>query len=201
MIASQIQIFSRQMAEFYKKKDLLDLGFKIVGEGVKVSKLCKIYDVNGSIGDFTRIDDFTILKGNLDIGNKVHICSHSSLSGVGGKISIGDLCGIGVNNIFYTASDDMLNSALCGPLVSKKNTSLKTGNIILGKGVALGGRNTIMPGTEVGNFSAFGVSSLLSGKYDKYSVFMTINGKLKKIAKRKKSEIDKMAAYELRGYE
>ena len=58
-----------------------------------------------------------------------------------------------------------------------------------------------MPGTEVGNFSAFGVSSLLSGKYDEYSVFMTINGKLKKIAKRKKSEIDKMAAYELRGYE
>ena len=145
------------MTNYYSKEELLDLGFSIIGEGVKISKLCKMYSISGSIGDGTRIDDFTILKGHFEIGKKVHICSHCSLSAVGGKIIIGDLCGIGVNNIFYTASDDMLQSALCGPLVDQKALAQKRGDIKLEIGVALGGRVTVMPNTQIGKFSAFGI--------------------------------------------
>tara|TARA_B100000902_G_C27320655_1_gene924182 strand:+ start:1809 stop:2369 length:561 start_codon:yes stop_codon:yes gene_type:complete len=185
------------VGDFYTIEELLDIGFEKIGNNVNISKHCRFYSVSGTIGDGTRIDDFSILKGNFEIGRKVHICSHSSLSAVGGTIKIGDLCGIGVNNIFYTASDDMLKSALCGPLVDPDHLAHKKGDIIIGKGVALGGRNTIFPGTRIGDFSAFGISAVLSGNYDEYSLYMNINGILKKISTRDRRIILDMAEKEL----
>jgi acetyltransferase-like isoleucine patch superfamily enzyme len=185
------------MSNYYSISELKNFGFSYVGENVRVSRFCNLYDVSGSIGDGTRIDDYTLLKGELIIGKKVHICSHSSLSAAGAKITIGDLSGIGVNNIFYTASDDMLVPALCGPLVNKKNLAQKVGEINIGNGVALGGRNTVMPSTNVGEYSAFGLAAILSGNYESFAVYMNINGKLKKIAKRDKEIILNMANLEL----
>lgn len=185
------------MSDYYSTQELLDFGFESVGKDVRISRLCKIYSIKGFVGDGTRIDDYTMLKGHIEIGRKVHICSHCSLSGVGGKITIGDLCGIGVNNIFYTASDDLLQSALCGPLVDDSTLAQKLGPIELNTGVALGGRVTIMPNTKVGEFSAFGISAILSGQYDKNSVYMVIKGSLKKIASRDGEKLLRMAKREL----
>lgn len=185
------------MSNYFSRDELIDVGFSEVGEDVKVSKLCSLYAISGSIGSGTRIDDFTILKGSFKIGRKVHICSHCSLSAVGGVIDIGDLSGIGVNNIFYTTSDDMLQTALCGPLVNQSNVKHKSGSIKVGQGSALGGRVTIMPGTDIGDFSAFGVSSVLTGTYKEASVYMTINGILKRIGSRNLSELKDFAASEL----
>lgn len=172
------------MSEHFSLEELKSLGFSEVGEGVKVSRLCTMYSISGSIGAGTRIDDFTILKGAFKIGRKVHICSHCSLSAVGGVIEIGDLAGIGVSNIFYTTSDDMLKTALCGPLVDQKSVKHKAGAIRIGQGVALGGRVTVMPGVIAGDFSAFGISAVLTGEYRPASVYMTVKGKLKRIGAR-----------------
>ena len=76
-------------------------------------------------------------KRNISIGNKVHICSHTSLVVLVGKYQL-MICAIGVNSIFYTASDDILASSLCGPIVNKESTSIKSGNIILDKRVNSG---------------------------------------------------------------
>ena len=184
------------MTEHYSVDELKASGFTDVGDGVKFSRLCSLYNTSGSIGSGTRIDDFTILKGDFRIGKKVHICSHCSLSAVGGVIEIGDLAGIGVNNIFYTVSDDMLQSALCGPLVDPKSVKHKAGAIKISRGVALGGRVTVMPGTVVGEFSAFGVSAVLSGVYDSSSIYMNFKGKLKKIGSRDLSKMQALFAAE-----
>tara|TARA_B110000902_G_scaffold266810_1_gene356265 strand:+ start:3511 stop:4080 length:570 start_codon:yes stop_codon:yes gene_type:complete len=185
------------MSSFYSVKELKEIGFTNLGSNLKISKLCRFYNITGSIGNGTRIDDFTILKGHFEIGEKVHICSHCSLSAVGGKITISSLSGIGVNNIFYTASDDMFKNGLCGPLVTKSSSKLKTGNIFIGQGAALGGRVTVMPGVYVGEYSAFGISTVLTEKYDSFSIFMNVKGKLKKIAKRDKIKLSKLGQIEL----
>jgi len=184
------------MTEHYSVDELKALGFSDVGENVKVSRLCSLYNISGSIGSGTRIDDFTILKGKFKIGRKVHICSHCSLSAVGGIIEIGDLSGIGVNNIFYTVSDDMLQSGLCGPLVDQKSVKHKVGAIRISQGVALGARVTVMPGTAIGEFSAFGVSTVLSGEYPPSSVYMNFKGKLTKIGSRNHLKLKTLFAAE-----
>lgn len=184
------------MSEHFSIDELKALGFSEVGEGVRVSRLSTMYNISGSIGSGTRIDDFTILKGDFKIGRKVHICSHCSLSAVGGVIEINDLAGIGVNNIFYTTSDDMLQTALCGPLVDQKSVKHKSGPIRIGRGAALGGRVTVMPGVRVGDFGAFGVSSVLAGQYKEASVYMPIKGKLKRIGSRNIAELEVLSAAE-----
>ena len=185
------------MSEHFSVDELKSLGFSQIGDGVKVSRLCSMYDVSGSIGAGSRVDDFTILKGAFKIGRKVHICSHCSLSAVGGLIEIGDLAGIGVNNIFYTSSDDMLKTALCGPLVDPKSVKCKTGEIRIGQGVALGSRVTVMPGVVAGDFSAFGISSVLTGEYRPASVYMNVNGKMKRIGARNHPSLLLLANKEL----
>ncbi len=172
------------MSNYYTKSELINFGFSNIGSDVKVSRNSSLYSVSGSIGSGTRIDDFVILKGEFVIGRKVHICSHSSLSAVAGRITIGDLTGVGVSNIFYTGSDDMLQSGLCGPLVDKKYTRVKTGDIFIDKAVALGGRVTVMPDSSVGCFTAVGIGALVTGKLESFSVYATIAGRLKKVGKR-----------------
>lgn len=184
------------MSEHFSIDELKAIGFSEVGEDVRVSRLCTMYSISGSIGAGTRIDDFTILKGNFKIGRKVHICSHCSLSAVGGEIEINDLAGIGVNNIFFTTSDDMLQTALCGPLVDQKSVKHKSGPIKIGRGAALGARVTVMPGVHVGEFAAFGVSSVLAGHYKEASVYMTIKGRLKRIGSRNIAELEVLSAAE-----
>lgn len=185
------------MSDFYTKNELLNFGFKRVGKNVRISNKSSLYSISGSIDDDTRVDDFVILKGDFKIGKKVHICSHSSLSAVGGTIEIEDLCGIGVSNIFYTCSDDMLQSALCGPLVEKKFTKTKNGGIQIQKGAALGGRVTVMPNSMIGKFTAIGIGGLVTGTLDNFSIYMPINNRLKKIAKRNIDLLEKYAQLSL----
>ena len=44
--------------------------------------------------------------------------------------------------------------SLCGPLVNENNASRKSGDIVIGKGAAIGGRVTIMPNVFVGDYTA-----------------------------------------------
>lgn len=185
---------------YYTRQELIDFGFDVVGERVKVSSKVSLYDVRGSIGHDTRIDDYTILKGNFDIGNKVHICSHSSLSAVGGTIRIGALSGIGVNSIFYTVSDDMLKSALCGPLVEQKHAATKAGSINIGQGVALGGRTTVFPSVTIGDFAAVGVGSIITNDLDPACLYVTVKGRLRRVSRRDYNTLKDLADKELGQY-
>ena len=125
------------MSEYYTIEELLKIGFKNFLDKNFVSKKTSFYSISGNMGSNNRIDDFCVIKGKITIGSKVHICSHTSLSGVGGKIEIKDLAGVGVNNIYYTSSDNMLFSAY-GPLVNENNASRKSGDIVIGKGAHWG---------------------------------------------------------------
>ena len=185
---------------YYTKKQLLNFGFDKVGEGVKISSKVSLYDVRGSIGHDTRIDDYTILKGSFDIGNKVHICSHSSLSAVGGTIRIGALSGIGVNSIFYTVSDDLLKSALCGPLVDQRHAATKAGSINIGQGVALGGRATVFPGVTIGDFAAVGVGSIITNDLESAYLYTTAKGRVRRVSRRDYSALKRLADVELGQY-
>ena len=182
---------------YYSQGELYDAGFSHVGERVRISKKCSLYSVSGAIGDDTRIDDFCILKGAFEIGSKVHICSHSSLSAVGGVITIEALAGIGVNNIFYTTSDDLLVSALCGPLVARENTATKSGDIFIGRGAALGGRVTVFPSVQIGEFTAVGVGGVVTANLSPSSLYATINGRLRRVAARNHEQLARLAELEL----
>lgn len=59
---------------YYSEQELKMLGFKMIGENVKISSKASIYDAGQiEIGDNSRIDDFCVISGKLKIGCYVHI--------------------------------------------------------------------------------------------------------------------------------
>ena len=59
---------------YYSEEENKLLGFKSIGQNVKISKLAAIYDHSKiEIGDNSRIDDFCVISGHLKIGHNVHI--------------------------------------------------------------------------------------------------------------------------------
>ena len=59
---------------YLSEEELSCLGFKELGEHVKISSKASIHDASSiSIGNFSRVDDFCILSGNIEIGKYCHI--------------------------------------------------------------------------------------------------------------------------------
>lgn len=49
---------------FLSRQDLLVMGFRFVGENVRISNKASIYDAASiAIGDHSRIDDFCVISG------------------------------------------------------------------------------------------------------------------------------------------
>ena len=70
------------MNNFFNEEELNKMGFKSIGKNVLISKKASIYSPEKiKIGDHVRIDDFTILSGNITIGNYVHISAYVALYG------------------------------------------------------------------------------------------------------------------------
>ena len=64
------------MDSFYNNTDIPGLGFRKVGEHIKISKMTSLYGTEKiSIGNNVRIDDFCLLSGKVTIGNNVHIAA------------------------------------------------------------------------------------------------------------------------------
>lgn len=59
---------------YLTRTELENLGFKHLGQNVKISDRAAIYNPESiSIGDNSRIDDFCIISGTIVIGNFCHI--------------------------------------------------------------------------------------------------------------------------------
>src|SRR6516165_3892586 len=102
---------------FYTREELLGLGFSSVGTNVRVSHKCSLYAIKGSIGSHVRVDDFSILKGQIEIGDHVHICGFCSVSGVCGIVRLGSFSTLANRVSVYTGSDDYRADALSSSTV------------------------------------------------------------------------------------
>jgi galactoside O-acetyltransferase len=70
---------------FYSKNELVEIGFKSIGDNVLISNRCSIYNPkNIELGNNVRIDDFCVISagnGGIKLGNNVHIAIFCSLMG------------------------------------------------------------------------------------------------------------------------
>ena len=65
-----------------------------------------IYGASGiSVGNNVRIDDFSVLSGNITVGDYVHISAYAALYGKNG-IRIGNFCGVSPRSTVFSATDD-----------------------------------------------------------------------------------------------
>lgn len=149
-------------SEFLSREQLKRLGFKSVGENTQISNKCSFYAIDGHIGNNVRIDDFCILKGNINIGHSVHICAYSMISGAQAPVTVGDFCVLSARCSVFTGSNDHSADVLPAPLAPKAYTKQSIGPVEIGTGVMVGAHVVILPNVKIKAGASVGAGCIVS---------------------------------------
>ena len=175
------------MTSFYGIDELKNIGFKLVGENVLLSKKASFYGESEiSFGNNIRIDDFCILSGKITIGNYVHIAAGSYLIAGDKGITIDDFAGCSHHVCIYSKSDDYSGKSLTNPTIPDKYKNLIEGEVYIEKYVIIGAGSIILPSVRVGEGSAIGSLSLVDKSTEPWKIYFgspakPVNNRSKKI--------------------
>lgn len=167
------------------------LKFKSIGENVRISEMCRIYNPESlEIGDNVRIDDFCVLScgSGLKIGSHVHIACYSIFYAKAG-ITLEDFSEFAVRTTVLTATDDFHGHSLVGPCIPDKfKPRLKAAPVRIGRHALLGAGCVIMPGVRIGEGASIGTFSFVKGNCDPWTIYAGVPAKI--VGKRDRKMLD-----------
>ncbi|MCT8963104.1 acyltransferase [Pseudomonas veronii] len=165
--------------------ELEHLGFKALGRHVKISDKACIYNADQiEIGDYSRIDDFCIVSGNVKIGRFNHITPMCLVAGGGPGIILEDFCTLAYGVKVFAQSDDYSGETLTNSLIPKRFKKELFAVIHLEKHVIVGAGTTILPGVKVEMGCSVGAMSLLTKSTSAWGVYAGVPAK--RVKERKK---------------
>lgn len=171
---------------FYSDDELQKIGFNRVGKNVKLSRYARIYGAeNISIDDNSRIDDFCILSGKIEIGKHVHIAVFCGLFGGDEGIILKDFAGLSSRSVIYAASDDYTGQAMTNPTMPDEFRKVTGGTVVIGKHALIGTGCTILSNISIGEGASVGAMSLINKELDPWTMYAGIPAK--KIRNREKN--------------
>ncbi|MFA6400493.1 MAG: acyltransferase [Salinivirgaceae bacterium] len=174
---------------FYTKSELKELGFKMIGDNVKISRFARFYSPNLiSIGNNVRIDDFCLLSGDITLKNYIHISAFCALYG-GGGIEMDDYSGLSPRCTLLSASDDFSGEFLIGPMVDVKYTNVTRGKITIKKYSQIGAGCVILPNITIEEGVAVGAMSLITSCLKEFSIYAGVPAKFMKPRKREMTNL------------
>ncbi len=172
------------MDSFYSEEELRGIGFKSVGNNVKLSRKASIYSPGSiSIGDNVRIDDFCILSGKITLGSNIHISAYVALYGAMG-IEIEDYSGISPMSVVYSAMDDFSGDYLIGPIHPENTTNVTGGLVKIGRFVQVGSNCVVFPFIEIKEGAVIGACSLVNKDVEEWSINYGVPSKKHKARKK-----------------
>ncbi|PLY04810.1 MAG: O-acetyltransferase [Arcobacter sp.] len=183
---------------YLTKKELLNIGFKSLGNNVKISNHATFYNCDKiEIGDNSRIDDFCVISGKIKIGNNVHIAPFCLVAGGEKGIIIDDFSGLAYHVQVFTQSDDYSGGSLTNPTIPAKYKKEFKKEIFIGKHSIIGAGSIVMPGVTISVGTSIGAASLIRRNTKEWSIYL--GNPAKKIKDRKKDllELEKLYFDEL----
>jgi len=157
---------------YFSLEELYCFGFKSLGSNVKVSKRASIYDCNQiEIGDNSRIDDYAVISGNIQIGCNVHITAHCLMAGGTEGLVIEDFCTFAYGVKVFTQSDDYSGRTMTNSTVPPNFKNEKKQKTVLGRHSIIGAGSIIMPGANVAEGVSVGANSLLLKPTQSWSIY------------------------------
>lgn len=163
------------MGTFYTPEELKELGIKEFGENVKISRNAMLYHPEKLVlGHDVRIDDFTIISGNVRLYNFVHLSQFCGLYGDEAGIEIEDYTAVAAKCSIYAVSDDYVGANIPTPMVPMKYKTMIQKPVHIGKYSILGANTVILPGVTVKEGTTVGAMSLCNKDLDEWSVYAGI---------------------------
>ena len=160
------------MNSFFNRKELHKIGFKHLGENIKISRFANFYTPNKiSIGNNVRIDDFCVLSGNINLKNNIHISAYSALYGNSG-IVLENNTGISSGCVLFSETDDFTSSSLIGSQHIESKRKIIKGEIILDEHSQLGTKSVVMPGITIQEGAVTGAFTYVNLNLNPWSVYV-----------------------------
>lgn len=161
---------------YYETEELRTMGFKAVGDRVRIAKTCTIVGLeNIEIGSNVRIDGYATISaygetGSLKIGSYIHIGGYCFLQ-AGDGLEIRNFAGLSQGVRIYTRSDDYSGEFMTNPTVPEHLTGVVRGKVVLGEHVIVGSGSIILPGVEIGDGASVGAVSLIKNSLEGWGVY------------------------------
>jgi len=158
---------------YLSRSQIQQMGFKYIGENVLISNRSAIYDAERIVlHENTRIDDFCLLSGMLEIGSFTHLAPYTMLAGGLGGIHIGKYVTFAYGVKVFSESDDYTGDSLVGSLIPRHlKHGLTVNNILIQDYCILGTNSTLMPGAELGEGVALGAHSLVKKSLSPWGIY------------------------------
>ncbi len=149
---------------YYSEKEIQEMGFRSLGKRVMISRDARILSPKTlSIGNNVLIDAFTIMNGDITLGDHVQISANCEIySGNHTDVVIGDFCALASFVSLYGQSDEYVLPYLNNPTVPEKYKNVKNESIRLNDFVIIGTHSVVLPGVELGEGCSFGACSLIN---------------------------------------
>jgi len=165
------------------------MGFKYLGENVKISDKASIYNVDQiDIDDNSRIDDFCVLSGKISIGKHVHIAAFCLVAGGEKGIRMDDFSGLAYHVQVFTQSDDYTGRTLTNPTVPEAYKLVKRKAIHIGRHVIIGASSIVFPGVILLEGCSVGAMSLVRKSTQPWGVY--VGNPAQRIKERKKDMLE-----------
>ena len=173
---------------------LKEMGFKKLGNNVKISDKAAIYNCDRiSIGDNTRIDDFCVISGTVTLGRNVHIAIFNNVAGGELGVTLDDFSGLAYGCHVFTQSDDYSGKTLTNPTVPAAYKNEAKAAVYIGRHVIVGTSSLVLPGVNLAEGCSVGAMSMVTKSTDPWGIYFGIPAK--RIKHRKQDLLELEHAY------
>jgi acetyltransferase-like isoleucine patch superfamily enzyme len=180
---------------YYTEEELKLLGFKSIGINVKISNKTSIYNHDQIIiGDNSRVDDFCVLSGHIQIGRNVHITPMCLVAGGEKGIIFENYTTIAYGVKIFTQSDDYTGETMTNSTIPKEFKKEIKNAITIKEHSIIGAGSIIMPGVELAEGTSIGAMSLVLKDTESWSIYL--GQPAKKIKDRSKKLLKLKLKYE-----
>ena len=174
---------------YLTETQLKDMGFKLLGVDVKISDRASIYNADQiEIGDYSRIDDFCVVSGQVTIGRNAHIAPHCLVAGGEPGLVIEDFCGLAYGVMVFTQSDDYSGATMTNSTVPKKYKTEVKQPVLIRRHSIVGAGSIILPGVTLKEGTSVGAMSLIRKSTEEWSIY--VGNPAVKIKNRKKDLLE-----------
>lgn len=122
------------------------------------------------IGNNVRIDDFSILSGEIMLGSHIHIAAYCGLFG-GAGITMRDFAALSSRVAIYSVSDDFSGESLSNPTIPEAFRKLDAALVEIGRHSIIGSGTVIMPGSQIEEGVSVGALSLVRGTLESWGIY------------------------------
>lgn len=184
------------MGTFYTPEELKELGIKEFGENVKISRNTMLYHPEKLVlGHDVRIDDFTVVSGNVRLHSFVHLSQFCGLYGDEAGIEIEDYTAVAAKCSIYAVSDDYIGGSIPTPMVPMKyKPTMIQRKVHIGKYCILGANCVVLPGVTIGEGTTVGAMSLCNKDLEPWSVY--VGSPARRLRDREKTLLDLVQEFE-----